>query len=46
MACYLRNRQKRPVVELLLRDGHIGYLLKKMRQVSYKKTGRVEVEGF
>lgn len=33
MACYLRNRQKRPVVEQLLRDGHVGFLLKKMRQV-------------
>jgi hypothetical protein len=33
VACYLRNRQKRPAVECLLRDGHVGYLLKKMRQV-------------
>jgi hypothetical protein len=33
VACFLRNKAKRSVVEGLLRDGHIGYLVKKMRQV-------------
>ena len=38
VACYLRNRPKRPVVEQLLRDGHRGYLLRKTRQVSERHT--------
>lgn len=45
MACYLRNRPKRAAVEMLLRDGHVGYLLKKMRQVMGGKNLLKEGNG-
>ena len=33
VACFLRNKTKTEAVKHLLRDGHVGYLLKKMRQI-------------
>jgi len=40
VACFLRNKGKAESVKLLLRDGHVGYLLKKMRQILQWQVSR------
>lgn len=39
VACLLRNKHKRAALEHLLREGHTGYLLRKMRQVAVWNAG-------
>lgn len=39
VACFLRNKARRPGIEALLGEGHRGHLCKKMRQVGQHQAG-------